>query len=1428
MVKLKLNSLSEKTIEFPQYENERLSEIFARVYGEQGLEPGKFEKYFKILINGQEIERDLWAYIKPKQDALVLIVLVPQGGDIGRILGQVALTVALIYVNVVTGGSVAWLAATAIGGSLLLNQLFPPPTIDLGGASKGYNQEDSQMYTVSNQTNRVKKYGFVPKVYGRHRVFPNVAGNPYTQFESKDGELVQYFYALYDLGFGPMLVDNLKIGDTNFELFEDAFYRLVDFNKPSVDEGPWDQAVSNKLLFYKGDNSTETVQATIDINSDDDGAVEDDWTVIRNADENPNSYEQEIIVDIVFPQGLNTIGTNGEDDFRSVELNVEFAEVGTNIWRGFNDLNYVDTFLGAGNGVDVTVDSEIVLDFKVNIDFADYFQLIRSETLEYNEWNLRGLPQDWTGSPGWNSGTTVKHHWYGYKKGSTEFYSSSLLNINSYVRLGDQVIGRIKSATFLENYAGRLVYKYEFYAGIPFDILVFTEYEKFTTASNPEPYYYSTYLNEPPFIETNVFRVERNTNGAALIRAMSQNPVYGSIKFTPKTRNQVKVRIRRIRSFGGYDYRIFDSLVWSSINTRFNVDPVVTDKRHVFLEVKIKATDQLNGTIRNLSAECSSILDVYNDTTGEWEKEESSNPAWIFADILTGAINKRAIDKSRLDTDSLLEWAEFCDEIPAAPPPGEFFAPRFSCNFIQDTNITVSQLISQLTATAQASLNIINGKYGVLVDKLKTIPVQVFTPRNSWDFSSTRTYGKTPQALKIKFVDPAKEWGVYEEIVYNDGQDENNTTEFEELNAFACTNHEQAWRFGRYFLFSAILRQENITITVDYEHLVCTRGDFVKLQHDVMKVGGRPARVKTVSGSEITIDDTFITEIGINYGYTFRNSSGIFTGTMTILDSDTADLAGDIPNVGDLLVWGEVEKITIDCLVKAITPNDDYSAKVLLIEKADEVYEAESSANFPIYDPQIVENLDSESQPPPEVDGLTVSENTFRCGDGDYEYYIYLTWNTPNGAVIDNHEIYVDRGNGFELVDVSTPNNYEYIVDGTFLGTEHRFKVLGVAANGSKLSLGDVTAVLATPLFKTAPPSDVDALYINVTNESLTLDWDQVEDCDIENYLIRYSPNLSSTWNSSIPLQVVDRNTSLATVQARVGSYFIKAIDWNGNESVNAAIAITSIPALVNVNIIEETNDFPDLFGVKDLVQKFGSELILQEQTPSIPGVIEYYPVGYYYYENLLDLGEIYTVRLQSLIEAEGFSIDDLMVNWTTLADVDFLTTSSVSDWSVETEYRATDLLNVMAEWTSLDAIDPISEGVQSAFTPWRRFTIGDFTGRVFQFRLKLISNQPNISPRVFDGIIKADMPDRVENYNNLLSSSGQYDLTYVPAFKGPGTTPNIQITIDDAEQGDYYQLENKTLEGFTIKFYDNGNNPVDRQFDVLVKGYGRKQIAVI
>lgn len=1428
----------------------------------------KPEEVFVVVVNGHIIESDVWEATFTRVEDNILIAPRLMGDDGGQLFKQALIitvtVVASIFLSPAAGATFGAqlaaaleIAAITMAASLALNALIPPPVTGTTALSGSVDSSASQMYSITSQANSLRKFDTVPKVYGRHRIFPVVAANPYTEIDTDPttGELVQYLYSVYDFGLGPVMVENLQIGDSPLSDFSDVSISLVDFHKPPVREGPWDDVTVNYLRYYKGDVNVDPVAVVLEGNRD--GGVGDPiatYEVVRNAAVNPSGAPLTISLNIVLPKGLYAYSSTGVLGYRSVNLEIYFSKVGEDNWIPYNDLNAVSSFSGVG-GDAVYQQTDVppfparsepnniyVLSAGVYYDIyfrdenapADDTTIYPSGGGIYNELSSGGVYRAYFQphtqyeifNQGYNRYVYAKQ--FGYIVGSTQLILKQDPNVpfafGGVVYFKGAYVGTVASAT---PYSGQY-YRVNLTAGIPFSIVIYTyitiDYGLNFGISQPADYIPSDNVT------TGKFTYSRAILGKGKITANNTSAVYATYKFTPKVAAQYKVRLTRTSTTSDYNSQVADSLTLGAITTRFDRAPIRTEKRHTFLEVRIRATNQLNGAISNISAVCTSVLDTWNGSA--WVKAPTNNPAWVVADLLTGDVNKKALPKSRLHIQSLVEWANFCAQVPT-PPPGMFYVmPRFQTNFILDFGATLQSLINQVAGSAQASLNLIDGKYGVLLDIQRDTPVQIFTNRNSKGFSSSRSYSAQPNVINVKYIDPTQGWQVAEKAVYDDGFNADNAIDQDDLTSFAVTNDEQAWRFGRYMLAQNRLRKEIITLTVDFEYLVCTRGDYVQLVQDVMKVGGTAARVNDIVGSTITIDDGIETDPDLDYGYIFRSSSGLIEqGTLKVISSDTFELSGPyLPAEGDLIVIGEVDFIVYDCIVKSITPNDGLTADLVLVEKADAIYQAESTNTFPPYDAQISRtSASSEFSPPGDVGNLQVTDNLYECFSGDYRYFIDLMWDAPTGSAYEVFEIYVDTGRGYNLAGNTRSTVYKYVVDAANIGKQHNFKVLAVSSTGKKIDLGSATAVSATPLSKTTPPSDVASLSTNIVAETLQLSWTRIADCDAKEYLIRYSPLPNGgSWESSIPLTRVDRNTSLTSVNGRTGTYFIKAVDFNDNESTTAAIAITTIPNLFGLNIVNEVTDFPDLLGSFDKTEKDGDTLVLQHSVVGGVETAEFYSEGYYYYKDLLDLGEIFTVRLQSLIQAEGYTAEDVMSNWTSLDTVLLLSNSRFSEWDVEAQYRATNEFNSIEQWNPLSDVEVMSVGDTDNFTPWRSFTIGDAVGRIFEFRLKLISNKTSVTPRVFDGTIRADMPDRLESYSNITAPIGGVNIPYNPPFAGPGTSPNVQVSIDGAQPGDTVQYLYRGLDSVTIEVVDVNGNPVERTIDVQAKGFGRQYNTVI
>ena len=172
-----------------------------------------------VTLNGRRLAAAEWD--APVGGGLVAVRAVAAGRDSdARTILQLAVLVASIYVgNIAALGAWAPYAAAAVSivGNLIINALVPP---EVPGAEK----PPLPLYSLTGGSNRARPYQPVLLVLGRHRVFPDLAAREYVERRGDNS----YLHQLFDFGVGVGDVDNLRIGDTPFENFQEADGRWVE------------------------------------------------------------------------------------------------------------------------------------------------------------------------------------------------------------------------------------------------------------------------------------------------------------------------------------------------------------------------------------------------------------------------------------------------------------------------------------------------------------------------------------------------------------------------------------------------------------------------------------------------------------------------------------------------------------------------------------------------------------------------------------------------------------------------------------------------------------------------------------------------------------------------------------------------------------------------------------------------------------------------------------------------------------------------------------------------------------------------------------------------------------------------------------------------------------------------------------------------
>jgi hypothetical protein len=840
-------------------------------------------------------------------------------------------------------------------------------------------------------------------------------------------------------------------------------------------------------------------------------------------------------------------------------------------------------------------------------------------------------------------------------------------------------------------------------------------------------------------------------------------------------------------------------------------------KRHTMLEMRIIATDKINQVVDNLSAICTSILPVYDGAA--WSDQPTRNPAWIVYDILTGDANPSPLKPEQIDLASFYRLAQMCDEqVETTVSNNTTVAARYSSDFVVDYDTTVYQLIESVLSTCRSTLILSqSGKYGILIDKEQTTPRQLFTPANSWGFSGNRTYADRPNAIRVKYVEPSMNWQLNEIVVYDDGFNADNAEKFEDLSTFGITYGGNAWRYGRYMLAQGLHRSEQFTINVDVENLAVQRGDLVAISHDVPKIGGVAARVVSVSGNDIEVDQYVQVELN---NYTIRLPDGLVrSGKITQMVEDYIYRVDDATGIepDSLIVFGTSNRVTQNYLVHEIQPADDLTASLTLVRYVEGIYTADEG-EIPPWDSGLTDTIINRSD--------LVVHNLF--GTAKLVYPDRQPWSELTLR-------YDITGYAFAYVDV-------YLIrhgyKDTFIGrTSHRNEFVHLIHTLNEPDkLGDMTfevipvsernmwgtsAQTIVNIFPdTFPPARPEGFSVNVQHELVEMFWKAGQEPDIDHYIIRYTPELiKPQWNASQFLTRQNWQATHASAGARTGTYMLRAIDTSGNNSPEA-IQRTTVENLPNLNFVEVVNDAETWWNGKHYqTMVVGSRL--QSQGASNDVV----PEAIYVCKELVDLGEVYEARISSKIRAYGEHFDDFMVNWARLADVPALARAQSDKWDAWVEVRTIDRINFMADWEQIDLVDPLSAG-DELWSDWRSVQVGDFTGLLFQFRIVLRSYDKLVRPIVTDGLIEIDMPDRIDSQSDIEIPVGGLTIFFDPAFR---VAPALAISIDGNELPVVSKVTNKDRDSFDLQLIDViTNTPVEGKVDWQAKGYGRKRATSI
>lgn len=272
----------------------------------------------RVEFQGRSVSRQRLNDITINEDCTVNVVLIPQGGggdEGGKSIRQTLTSIAIIataswiagpilggHFGLWAGGSVAKGLATTVIASMMSNALIAPQRQNRPNNASNTDPENKS-YTITRFRNTPNFNGTYPVVYGKHKLFPPPGAEPYSEIVGND----IYFRQLFTIGYGPIEISDIKIGETAIGSYSDVEY--------NIKEGwPDDTALS----IYTNDIHTTAVDAL----------VVQATPVTRTS----QTATTRLSVDVCFKIGLFALSADGRRSQITVEILIEYSIKDADDW----------------------------------------------------------------------------------------------------------------------------------------------------------------------------------------------------------------------------------------------------------------------------------------------------------------------------------------------------------------------------------------------------------------------------------------------------------------------------------------------------------------------------------------------------------------------------------------------------------------------------------------------------------------------------------------------------------------------------------------------------------------------------------------------------------------------------------------------------------------------------------------------------------------------------------------------------------------------------------------------------------------------------------------------------------------------------------------------------------------------------------------
>ena len=822
--------------------------------------------------------------------------------------------------------------------------------------------------------------------------------------------------------------------------------------------------------------------------------------------------------------------------------------------------------------------------------------------------------------------------------------------------------------------------------------------------------------------------------------------------------------------------------------------------------------------------------------TFKTDKEWHSDPAWVLWDILTNTRYGLSVAESSLDQYTFYNQSVYNNELVDDGLGGQ--EARFAINVNITQQSEAYSLINRICSTMRVMPFYAAGSISISGDR-PSDPVYQFTLANVTE------EGFTYSGSSLKTRHTVINVGYFDldtrEIDYETVEDTDAIAKYgvvsKTIQSFGCTSRGQAARMGKWFLYNEQKSGESCTFKITPEAGTLVRcGQIISISDPVKSGLRRGGKIKSATDSSIVVDDSTNTDLDATNNATLSvilPDGTLETKTISSISGTTINVSSAFsaaPNPNSVFVIQNDTLQTTTWRVISVKENADFTFEVTALAHDSGKYAfVEDGTALP---ERITTVLTDLKDAPSNLTG----EEKIVVIDGKAVSKIFLNWQPVLGVTKYLLQYRLDDGN-FISQNVFT-NTFD--IENSQQGV-YEIRIFSFNA------IDKPSAVPAELTFNALGKTELPDNPTNVTIEpvddrNVRLRFDQSTSLDVLHggfVLIRHdvATDGTGTFFTAQELAKIAGNSTSVVVPLLEGEYVLKFEDDTGNLSAGEGSVVIDLPeeqpsfvaltrredqdnpkfqgAKTNV-ALDDTGTFIKLLGVGlfDAIPDF-------DAVSSLDAAGGLSLTGSYEFNDVIDLGAVFTIDLKRHLKSIGFLPND---NFDAIADLD-----------ARTDFDGIDIAVVSSDVLVAVTQDNPSSG-SPTFTPFQSFTNGVYKGRGFKFKCNMETQDTSTNIKVTELGYTASFSRRTETSlenssatNGILTSSGATDVTFnSPFFVGTSALgglnsrlPSIGIVSVNMQSGDFFELTNITGTGFRITF-KNGSSTVNRNFTYQAVGFAR------